>query len=98
MDILWHACCIKELPAEIGLNMSKVDEAEMRKVAYQIEQYLISHPYAADAVEGVSVWWLLGTERCISNEMVQRALDFLCEQKVLKCNANIGGSQIYSRY
>ena len=77
--------------------MSKVD-FDVQRVAYQIEQYLIQHPNAADAIEGVSKWWLLSKGQGVSNELVQQALDFLCEQNILKCNNNIGGKKIYSRY
>lgn len=77
--------------------MSKVD-FDVQRIAYQIEQYLIQHPNAADAIEGVSKWWLLSKGQGVSNELVQQALDFLCEQKILKCNTNIGDNKIYSRY
>ena len=53
------------------------DEAKIASLAAEIEQYLASHPSAADSMEGIRRWWLarLRVEEGVLR--VQQALELL---------------------
>lgn len=76
--------------------MSEFNDVEVLQIADQIECYLKSHPHAADTLEGITQWWLLGKGIEVSRLRVQQALDYLGSKSVVKCNANLNGNKVYS--
>jgi hypothetical protein len=76
--------------------MAGTSDFEVQQIAGQIECYLKSHPHAADTVEGITQWWLLGQGIGVSSSRVQQALDYLILKSVIKCNANFNGNKVYS--
>jgi hypothetical protein len=76
--------------------MSEVNDVEVIRVADQIEGYLESRPHAADTLEGITQWWLLGQGVDVSSLVVLEALNYLSLKSVVKCNANLNGNKVYS--
>jgi hypothetical protein len=62
-------------------------------VADQIKRYLAKHPGAADTVAGICDWWLPG----VPEPLVQRALDELMSEGLVKRHEVPGGRPVYSR-
>ena len=76
--------------------MPEINISDVQQIADQIECYLKNHPNAADTVEGISKWWLLGEGIEVSNLIVQQALDYLGSKSAVKCNDNPCGNKVYS--
>ena len=76
--------------------MSGFNVSDVLYIADQIEQYLKRHPHAADTVEGITHWWLLGQGIEASPLVVQQALDYLELRSIVRCNVNYGGNKVYS--
>ena len=53
----------------------------------------MQHPKAADTVDGVEQWWLNGREIHLA---VERALEMLVEQSVLRRSIEPQGPVVYS--
>lgn len=68
-------------------------ESAEASVAEQIKAYLAKHPGAADTVDGICDWWLPG----VPAPLVQKALDELVRQGVVKRQDVPGGRPVYSR-
>lgn len=58
-------------------------EERVRHVAHEIEQFLETHPDAADSLEGIATWWL--SRQRIHSELavVRAALDVLARSGVV---------------
>lgn len=69
---------------------------EIIRIAQEIERYLLTHPYAADSLEGVVKWWI--ARQCFeeSYDHVQQALDFLIARGRIRKTMNTDGTYIYS--
>ncbi len=76
--------------------MSRCNASDVLSVADQIEAYLQGHPHAADTVEGIAQWWLLGLGIGASPSVIQQALDYLVLRSIVRCNVNYGGNKVYS--
>jgi len=79
-----------------GKKMSEFNNSDVQQIADEIECYLKNHPNAADTVEGITKWWLLGQGIEESSLIVHQALDYLISKSVIKCNANSCGNKVYS--
>lgn len=64
--------------------MSYADEQDVQKIAEDIASYLSNHRQAADTLEGIIKWWLLRQQIQLVSGQVQKAVDYLCEQGVIK--------------
>lgn len=60
--------------------------AEVDVIAERIRQYLHDHPNAADTIEGVARWWLLGNSGVEWLLLVKSAVDKLAAAGVVKLN------------
>ena len=76
--------------------MSEFNDSDMQQIADQIEYYLKNHPNAADTIEGITKWWLPEQGIEVSSVIVQQALNYLGSKSVVKCNASLSGSKVYS--
>lgn len=76
--------------------MSK-DEKEKERVAQEIERYLVSHPAAADSLEGVAKWWLTYQRYQDALVIVEEALEYLVASGRVVKTKNVGGTCIYRK-
>lgn len=65
-------------------------------IAEEISDYLADHPKAADSLEGVASWWLTRQRYERAEDIVQRALEQLVTQGVVKKVSHQGGKTVYS--
>ena len=68
---------------------------EIERIAEDIQRYLLSHPNAADTLEGITKWWLTHQRYEEGKEIVQKALYHLVNRKLLIKIENLDGTQIY---
>lgn len=73
----------------------KPDE-RISKIAAEIVHYLTAHDNAADTLEGVTRWWIARQRIEESQQQVQKALEFLCEQGMVKSLSLPDGELLYS--
>jgi hypothetical protein len=74
-----------------------VDEDLVRSIAEAIENYLRSHPDAADSSEGIHRWWLPERLTQAQPESVVAALERLISTGVVRRNeVGGGGAVLYS--
>lgn len=57
--------------------MSSDRKQTIKKIAEQIESYLLRHPDATDTLEGITKWWLTRQRFEEATTLVQKALDDL---------------------
>ena len=76
--------------------MAEFNDPEIRQIADQIERYLNSRPHAADTIEGITKWWLLGKRVEVSTVVVQQALNYLEAKSIVKAFVNLSGNNVYS--
>lgn len=62
----------------------------------EIMSYLREHLYAADTVEGIIEWWLPRQRYEQGKVQIQKVLDDLVAQGLVKKNCSSGGTVIYS--
>ena len=58
-------------------------EDRVENVAREIEQYLESHPQAADSLEGIATWWVSKQRIRSELEVVRAALEQLARLGVI---------------
>ena len=73
------------------------NEQEIKRVAQEIERYLISHPAAADSLEGVAKWWLTLQRYNDALAIVREALDYLIANGRVVRAKNPNGTCIYRK-
>lgn len=72
------------------------DYQELSSVVVEITNYFETHPCAADSLEGIAKWWLTKRHPSVPLEMVEQALEYLCDDgKVIKTKGQ-SGNTIYS--
>lgn len=71
------------------------DDDERRLLAEEILEYLRRNPHAADAVEGISRWWLRHRHTDADLDQVQKALDYLVAKGLLQSERKRSGELIY---
>ncbi len=64
--------------------MSDPDDPTVMRIADEIADYLSNHRQAADTLEGIIKWWLLRQQIHLASGQVQKAVDYLCEQGLIK--------------
>ncbi len=75
--------------------MSDLIGDDVLAIADRIVSYLATHQHSADTLEGIVKWWLLRQRLEEETAKVQRAVDKLCEDGVLKGISVQGGSTVY---
>ena len=73
------------------------DEQEIKRVAREIERYLLSHPAAADSLVGVAKWWLAHQRYSDALAIVQEALDYLIANGCVVRTKNTDGTCIFRK-
>ena len=68
---------------------------DIQLVAKEIENYLVSHPDAADSIEGIVKWWLPQQRYVDAHDKIVKALEYLIESGVVK-KIDIPGGVLYS--
>jgi hypothetical protein len=71
-------------------------DANTQVLVDEIKRYLMANPHAADTLEGVMNWWLMGAARTCSKEDVYLALQQLESDGVVKRQKITGGDYLYS--
>lgn len=77
--------------------MPQNDDEENMTLAEQIIRYLDSHPDAADGLEGIAKWWIPHQQYIESIEKVQKALNYLIKNRIIKRKTLSDGSVIYAK-
>ena len=67
-----------------------------KEPAEEILHYLQTHPGACDTLEGITAWWLLRHRIDISLAEVQRAVNQLVAEGIVKESEGWGGRTIYA--
>ena len=67
----------------------------VREIARDIVRYLVAHPQAADTLDGVVQWWLLGEGHTHRRAFVEQALDWLLAQGLLREIRRVGVPPYY---
>lgn len=67
-----------------GGKVGKGDEAVITEIASTIRDYLVTHPHAADTVEGIATWWLIQQRYEYALEEVEQALEQLVSSGLVK--------------
>jgi len=52
------------------------EEQQIKRIAHEIERYLVTHPSAADSLEGVAKWWLTRQRYHDALSIVEEALNY----------------------
>ena len=65
------------------------------EIAQDILNYLRSHPLASDTLEGIAKWWLMRQRVSESTEVVQRVLERLRDQGLIRECRLAGGRTLY---
>jgi hypothetical protein len=71
------------------------DDAEITRIARDLEHYVSLHPTAADTSEGIARWWLPHSGEPALN-LVEAALEQLVQRGVLVRRSLPGGSFIFA--
>lgn len=73
-----------------------IEPQEIVKIAEEIQQYLRTHPHAADSCEGIVRWWLTRQRIHEASDAVQQALDYLVATGSASRHAQTSGTVIYT--
>lgn len=76
--------------------MQKKNRSDVILVAKEIDQYLVDHPNAADSLEGVVTWWLARQRYTKATDVVQKALEHLVREGVVKKIVINGNKTVYA--
>ena len=68
---------------------------DVLKLADEIATYLATHRHSADTLDGIVRWWLVRQRLEEATQRVQLAIDYLCEDGVVKGVTTTGGNTIY---
>jgi hypothetical protein len=71
-------------------------EETAHDIAVAIRGYLLTHPDAADSVDGIHRWWLVPRLRDEGRELVESALRRLVAEGILRRIAREDGRVIYT--
>jgi hypothetical protein len=70
-------------------------ESTVEGIALELEQYLSSHPTAADTLAGIARWWIEHTEPP-DLQLVEAALETLVRRGLVVRNALPDGNSFYA--
>lgn len=73
------------------------NEQEIRRVAQEIERYLLSHPKASDSLTGIAKWWLARQRYQDALAIVQEALEYLIANGRVASTKICNGTCIYRK-
>ncbi len=76
--------------------MNTSQNGSMQAVVAAIEDYLRSHPMAADSAVGVRRWWIGAQRAGPGLDEVESALDLLVERRVLRRLPLADGTVLYA--
>ena len=89
----WECTCISYPSAIV---MGNKEEAVLSRLKDEILNYLCTHPQAADTVEGIGSWWLPQPDGEAALAGVQRALDDLVTQGLVRKTTLADGAALYA--
>lgn len=72
------------------------DDEQVINMAREIWRYLARHPNAADSLEGIQRWWLIGQRDAEATTKVERALELLIAEGLVVKRKLPDGKAIYS--
>jgi hypothetical protein len=72
------------------------EQQEIESLAEEIAQYVAQHPNAADALDGITKWWLPGRRQGKTRQRVQAALELLESKGVVVSSVHRDGHVIYA--
>ncbi len=78
------------------MNETTAEDAEVKAIAMEIEQYLEKHPRSKDSLEGIRSWWLTHGPRPLTPAKVEKALDSLAVRGVVSKERLADGRVIYA--
>jgi hypothetical protein len=73
------------------------DDADVAGARAAILGYLAANANAADTREGIGNWWLPIQYRAMRREIIERALDALVADGLIKATALLDGTLLYRR-
>jgi Fe2+ or Zn2+ uptake regulation protein len=73
------------------------ERSTVADIAEEIARYLADHPDAADTVEGIRRWWLLGQRPEHAATQVQHALDWLVHRGLVVKRVLRDGQVVYAK-
>jgi Fe2+ or Zn2+ uptake regulation protein len=71
-------------------------DAELEQVVAAIKAHFSAHPNAADTVDGIASWWLPESAQGASHALVERALQTLVVEGLVKSRRIANGTVVYS--
>ena len=71
-------------------------DPEVRNIAKEIRNYLVSNPDAAESLPGIVRWWLVRQRFETAWYRVEAALDYLTAKGLVQKTTGPGGETIYS--
>ena len=71
-------------------------QADVERIAREIESYLSAHPDAADTAEGITTWWVSLVDRAATLPQVEAALHILVQQGRVRRQMLPDGNCLYS--
>ena len=72
-------------------------EYDIELISEEIHRYLLSHPDAADTIEGITKWWLTSQRYEETKTLVKKALNNLISRGLIIQSTNADGTIIYSK-
>lgn len=78
------------------MSESDGEQAEISQLQNAINRYLVKHPFAADTIEGVCHWWLMGSGINAPRDKVSAALDKLVQAGLIEKSDMPDGREIYA--
>ena len=76
-------------------SRSDSDLQNEESIARDILAYLHSHPQASDTLAGIAQWWLMRQRVSESTQVVQRVLERLRDQGLIRERKLTAGSTVY---
>ena len=83
-------------PGRNEMTDADARDAEIAELARQIQQYLETHPNAADSLGGIMGWWLARQRYEESEQKVKRAAEYLVAQGKAEKRMGADGTVIYT--
>jgi hypothetical protein len=72
-------------------------EQHIKRIAGEIEHYLLTRPCSVDSIEGITKWWLTRQRYQEAKKTVQKALNFLVVNGRIEEIINSYGSSVYGK-
>lgn len=72
-----------------------VSEGEVNRLVLEIRRYLQAHPRAADSVQGIAAWWIVGAQHS-GLDVVESALERLVGEGEMRKQVLPDGKTVYA--